>query len=176
MRRAFTLVECMVVIAIILVVAGITFPVIARAKQGASKSRCVSNLRQIAVAVNIYAADCDGSPMAGGDRITMGLPGHPNALRLDRSLWTCNEPPSMGLKAAYTVFFGNEGPGGAAAWKKHVDKMGTRAILVLDNNHGDPRWRHVEHAMHSAFAAQVDTAIRTVKRRGSPGAFEFWED
>lgn len=63
--RGFTLIELLVVIAIIAVLASILFPVFARAKDNARSSGCLSNSRQIGLALMMYAADNkDGFPFA----------------------------------------------------------------------------------------------------------------
>lgn len=56
----FTLIELLVVISIIAVLASILFPVFAMAKSRAKQSVCVSNLRQIGVAMSLYMDDEDG--------------------------------------------------------------------------------------------------------------------
>lgn len=58
-RRAFTLIELLVVIAIIAILAAILFPVFARAREAARKTSCLSNTKQIALAVNMYTQDYD---------------------------------------------------------------------------------------------------------------------
>ncbi|HHX38400.1 MAG TPA: DUF1559 domain-containing protein [Armatimonadetes bacterium] len=55
----FTLIELLVVIAIIAILAAILFPVFARARENARKSTCQSNLKQIGMAVQMYAQDYD---------------------------------------------------------------------------------------------------------------------
>jgi prepilin-type N-terminal cleavage/methylation domain-containing protein len=58
-RRAFTLIELLVVIAIIAILAAILFPVFARAKSASIKITCMSNFRQVGMAVMMYADDAD---------------------------------------------------------------------------------------------------------------------
>ncbi|MCX7598825.1 MAG: DUF1559 domain-containing protein [Armatimonadetes bacterium] len=59
MRKGFTLIELLVVIAIIAILAAILFPVFARAREKARQASCQSNLKQIALAHLMYAADYD---------------------------------------------------------------------------------------------------------------------
>jgi prepilin-type N-terminal cleavage/methylation domain-containing protein len=55
----FTLIELLVVIAIIAILAAILFPVFASAREKARASACLSNTKQMAVAVHTYMSDWD---------------------------------------------------------------------------------------------------------------------
>jgi prepilin-type N-terminal cleavage/methylation domain-containing protein/prepilin-type processing-associated H-X9-DG protein len=59
-RPGFTLVELLVVIALVAALAGMLLPALARARRAAGTARCVSNLRQYAVAAQLYWDDHSG--------------------------------------------------------------------------------------------------------------------
>jgi prepilin-type N-terminal cleavage/methylation domain-containing protein/prepilin-type processing-associated H-X9-DG protein len=58
-NRAFTLIELLVVIAIIAILAAILFPVFAQARASARAITCVSNTKQVSLAVLMYSQDYD---------------------------------------------------------------------------------------------------------------------
>lgn len=66
-RRAFTLVELLVVIAVIGILASLLLPVIGSAKARARRTSCLNSLRQINVGLRMYADDsADTLPPVGG--------------------------------------------------------------------------------------------------------------
>ena len=58
-KSAFTLIELLVVIAIIAILAAILFPTFARARENARRTSCLSNLKQISLAIIQYTQDYD---------------------------------------------------------------------------------------------------------------------
>ncbi len=59
-KQCFTLIELLIVIAIIAILAAMLMPALSKARDKARTTQCVGNLRQIAATSLIYTSDYDG--------------------------------------------------------------------------------------------------------------------
>lgn len=59
-RKAFTFIELIVTLAIIMLLAALIMPVFARTRESARRTNCASNLKQLGAALQLYALDYNG--------------------------------------------------------------------------------------------------------------------
>ena len=79
-HSAFTLVELLVVIGIIAVLLGVLLPSLSRARESGNRAKCLSNVRQLAAACIMYAAENDGrlpDAMWDNSNVSSGSPYSP---------------------------------------------------------------------------------------------------
>src|SRR3954452_3301119 len=98
-RRAFTLVELLVVIGIIALLVGILLPTLSKARDAAARTACLSNLRELSNALRIYATENkDACPIGG-------IAQSPNDL-------VAGTEPAMQMGFTFTVYWlGGSGEG-----------------------------------------------------------------
>ena len=82
---AFTLIELLVVIAIIAILAALLLPVIAKSKERGKSAACLSNLRQVGVALQLYAQDNDNKVPTLFD-VAVGVPPTDDLTRIEVTL------------------------------------------------------------------------------------------
>lgn len=109
-RAAFTLIELLVVLAIIGVLASLLLPALARAKGLARSTACLSNLRQIGVALNLYVQDHDNRLPFMRDRSPAPPP--------------TNAPPDTNALPSPDVVLASYLGGAAGVWRCPADRSG----------------------------------------------------
>jgi prepilin-type N-terminal cleavage/methylation domain-containing protein/prepilin-type processing-associated H-X9-DG protein len=130
-RSAFTLIELLVVIAIIAILAAILFPVFAQARESARKTSCLSNCKQMGLAVMQYVQDYDemyvcmswDTPPLGVTDTDSHNPNFPSAVNWmfkvqpyvkNRQVFVCPSDPDP--KNGWTGYDNNPNPTCDDAW------------------------------------------------------------
>ncbi len=84
--RAFTLIELLVVISIIALLIALLLPALKSARSTARNTLCLSNVRQMYIAYELYAGDSDGWYTPAYDQ-TQSLPGDGNTMWMNNPLF-----------------------------------------------------------------------------------------
>lgn len=155
-RCGFTLIELLVVIAVIALLAALLFPVFAQARGKARQTVCLSNLRQIGLAVEQYAADNDdklmpgvllSAPDADGSPRYAGWAGLCNAYAHAPGIFRCpasaapNAAPGIPASSALVSYFFNLNLAGAEAplgLPRAALAAPSSTVLVAETSEGLP--------------------------------------
>jgi prepilin-type N-terminal cleavage/methylation domain-containing protein len=181
MKRAFTLIEMLSVIAIIGLVATITYPALFSAMTSAKIGRSVENLHQLHVAHELYRAD---DPQGG--LTTVGYP--PNGLKTLIQLklvsnaqihtggrWILDGIPNSDVYAQlYPVI--DSPTSDVNLWLSTLSERGESLPFLLDLTFNDSDHSN-QDLLRSKFgvAVYMDGSIHRQRRRGDLTQFRNWK-
>lgn len=138
---AFTLIELLVVIGIIATLAALLLPVLSRAKESGRATACLSNLRQIGLALQLYAGDYrnrlpymsdiyPGKPHTypGPDQVLSNQLGNVNVLRCPSDKWQPASGDPIPFPQRPLTFF--EQTGSSYAWNDLINGQDAEHLTV----------------------------------------------
>jgi prepilin-type N-terminal cleavage/methylation domain-containing protein/prepilin-type processing-associated H-X9-DG protein len=175
--RAFTLVELLVVIAVIAMLAALLLPALSRAKESARSIQCLSQMRQLGLALRLYAEDfADEFPrsqhsafshrqLTWGRALAPQLGSDPNAwTNLLRGVYRCPSDPrrtpwSYGLNVYFELGPDDDYEGKPQTWRRvGLVPNPVATVGFAENASG------ADHIMPNFWAAASD-AVDVASRR-----------
>lgn len=191
-KSAFTLIEVIVVMAILALLASILFPVFLKAKSQAKIPVCYQNLRSLHILLSLYREEHGGSD-APGKTVEMGLPDGFDDMK----------PDTFGVHAHLYCASSQSHPDGATEragfvrmwpfyspianidpavledmqrdWVRYVESVEGNPVVYVDPNHQDS-WPVSRISLQKAFGITLNGSLIKKTSRGSPSEIHFWMD
>lgn len=161
-KTAFTLIELLIVIAIIAVLAAILFPVFASAKGAAKKTTALSNIAQIGKASAMYLADHD-------DHLPFRFPGQPAWLGYGVIIFTIG--PNQGFGQLYNPYIKD-----SQVWYSPADRLtekGYTSFCFNEQLSFDWAMSSIPRASEAVYLTDR-TDIQTLEH-GAPDTYAWWQ-
>lgn len=144
-QDGISLIELLIVVAMIALLLGIVFAATASVREKGRQTVCISNLRQIGMAISMYRQDWSGGdPNGRMEYWQLGLPPGPVVkLQLDpyvknREIWLCPNDSSprreVQIDFPFIRSYGNRWL--APGFEEKVSRCGEETPLFIDFNHG----------------------------------------
>jgi len=176
-QRGFTVVEMLVVVAILAILAGLTFPVMREAMRSAKVTQTSSNLRQQHLALKLYQADWGGDGIYG-TYWEMGYPVAPgawwDALRLEDGVW----------KSPFCCHPYYPTPINIQYWFKHpfsdseVNQAFQENMLTFFDEHPIDHSVDLLNTFENKHVVGIllSGQLKNLKKRGNQRLFHFWAE
>ena len=147
-HKGFTLIELMVVIAIIAILAGLLLPALAKSKSKAIQINCLSNMKQMGVGLLLYSEDFNGQ-----------LPGNFHHNSNPDFTWTDALSPYLGDVDSIRLC-------GADPRKKEKHDLNGTSYIMND---------HLTTPLFNAFGEMVESAVRLDQLKDPSATVLFFE-
>lgn len=147
-RRAFTLLELLIVVAILGILGAIVYVLLGGAREKSKQVVCISNLRQIGIAVAMYRSDYDMKGARNAPNVWQGLGVPKNPWQLyfgkyitDQRIHQCPDDPERPYNFSYAWCAGMADsfpmrPVKPDTWSQYKE-MGESLMVAEDENHWD---------------------------------------
>jgi prepilin-type N-terminal cleavage/methylation domain-containing protein/prepilin-type processing-associated H-X9-DG protein len=159
--RGFSLIELLVVIAIIAILAAILFPVFARARESARTSSCLSNTKQISLAIMQYLQDYDEKFPVAAMNLTWGGVEKPDTpwgpYKNAYAGWDHQIYPYVKNAQVFRCPSKDEGPAATNAGTDNSDRTGATQYFINKQLTGDPE---IQGWQNSGFHPQKQASLQ----------------
>jgi len=169
-RRGFTLVELIVVIAVVTLLAAIAIPAGNRVIQAAKASACVSNLNNLGIALNLYLADHNQTMptlQAGRRSTTEDIPVIDNTLNAyvkDTRVFICPADAAGIGAASGTSYLWNNALNGQSITNLHFffsKGLNSEIPIILDKEGFHPYTANKVNVLYADGHASQDLKFMT---------------
>ena len=181
-RSGLTLIEVLVVVAILAVLAAIALPAYQAARARAKVTRSVNNLKQISLALRLYAeTHGQNSPLG------LGLPPHGPSTLVDLKMIPVDllrtrgtDLTGPGTNSDAYVWFPptlpqEEDSPSLDRWQEFVEHTNGNPVLMLDKTQNTLTEIHDPFHPKLCIVLWADGSVQTTRRTGVVGQYGMWK-